>query len=534
MKFINFVLGLLLLFIVLVSYKSYAGKIDPIDTYSNKYILASRDTIKPRYDDFVNDSIRNPFDLQDPSVIEKTIEYDPETGLYVITEKIGNDYYRAPTYMTFGEYLKWKEKEQRREYFQKLSGGGRSGNMSKRGIVDPASYVDVKKDLVERIFGGNEITIKPQGSIHLTLGVSRQIMDNPAFEYRAQRVWNPIFDEGIQVNVEGGIGDKMKLNFNYNTKASFDFDNKIKLKYDSEQFNEDAILKKIEAGNVSLPLRGNLIQGGQNLFGIKTELQFGHLRLTAIASQQRSEQKSVQIDKGAVKQEFEITPDQYDENRHFFVSHYNRDSYEDAIDSLPNVKTPFRITRIEVWVIPERNETHDLRDICAISDLGEGLIQNYSNPNPYITPTPTPLYYDYTGSSRILPDNRVSSFYDQALKNDSLTRLKTKVSFNLESKYNMKSGRDFEVFKGRKLSPSEFTYNAELGFISLNRPLQPEDVLGVSYEYSYSYNDVNGNRGGEVFRVGEFSEFADTVGKVMYVKMLKSKAQKPGLPEWDL
>lgn len=81
MKFINFVLGLLLLFIVLVSYKSYAGKIDPIDTYSNKYILASRDTIKPRYDDFVNDSIRNPFDLQDPSVIEKTIEYDPETGL---------------------------------------------------------------------------------------------------------------------------------------------------------------------------------------------------------------------------------------------------------------------------------------------------------------------------------------------------------------------------------------------------------------------------------------------------------------------
>ncbi len=519
--------------IVLMSFKSYAGKIDPIDTYSYRFILASQDTIKPRYDDFVNDSIRNPFDLQDPSVIEKTVEYDPESGLYIITEKIGNDYYRAPTYMTFGEYLKWKEKEQRREYFQKLS-GGTSGNLSKRGIVDPASYVDVKKDLVERIFGGNEITIKPQGSIHLTLGVSRQIMDNPAFEYRAQRVWNPIFDEGIQVNVEGGIGDKMKLNFNYNTKASFDFDNKIKLKYDSEQFNEDAILKKIEAGNVSLPLRGNLIQGGQNLFGIKTELQFGHLKLTAIASQQRSEQKSVQIDKGAVKQEFEITPDQYDENRHFFLSHYNRDSYEDAIDSLPNVKTPFRITRIEVWVIPERNETHDLRDICAISDLGEGLIQNYSNQNPYIPPSPTSLFYDYTGSSRILPDNRVSSFYDQALKRDSLTRLKTKVSFNLESKYHMKSGRDFEVFKGRKLNPSEFTYNAELGFISLNRPLQPEDVLGVSYEYTYSYNDVNGNRADSLFRVGEFSEFADTIGKVMYVKMLKSKAQKPGLPEWNL
>lgn len=533
MKFYNFVLGFLFFIGILISSSSFARKVYPDDTYSNKYILASQDTIKPRYDDFVNDSIKNPFDLNDPAIVEKTVEYDPETGTYIITEKIGDNYFRTPTYMTFREYLKWKEREQRLEYFRQLS-GAKAGDRSKRGIVDPASYVDVKKDLVERIFGGNEITIKPQGSIHLTLGLSRQIMNNPAFEFRAQRVWNPIFDEGIQVNVEGGIGDKMKLNFNYNTKASFDFDNKIKLKYDSEQFNEDAILKKIEAGNVSLPLRGNLIQGGQNLFGIKTELQFGHLKLTAIASQQRSEQKNVQIDKGAVKQEFEITPDQYDENRHFFISHYNRDSYEEAIRNLPNVKTPFRITRIEVWVIPERNETHDLRDICALSDLGEGKIEYYSNKNPYIPPAPVPFYYDYTGSSRILPDNKVSLFYENALKSDNTTRLKTNISFNLESKYHMKSGKDFEVFKGRKLNPSEYTYNAELGFISLNRPLQPEDVLGVSYEYSYSYNDNNGNRGDNVFRVGEFSEFADTVGKVMYVKMLKSKTQKPGIPEWDL
>ena len=529
-------LGLILFVGILVSYPLSAKKVYPVDTYLNKYVIAARDTIKPRYNDFISDTIKNPFDLRDPSVVEKKVEYDPESGMYIITEKIGNDYFRSPTYMTFEEYLKWKEKEQRKEYFSQLS-GSKSGNRSKRGIVDPASYIDVKKDLVERIFGGNEITIKPQGSIHLTLGVSRQIMNNPAFERDAQRIWNPIFDEGIQVNVEGGIGDKMKLNFNYNTKASFDFDNKIKLKYDSEKFNEDAILKKIEAGNVSLPLRGNLIQGGQNLFGIKTELQFGHLKLTAIASQQRSEQKNVKIDKGAVKQEFEITPDQYDENRHFFVSHYNRDSYEDAIGSLPNVKTPFRITRIEVWVIPERNETHDLRDICALTDLGEGKIENYTNKHPYIDPNPSahPLYFDHTGSSRILPDNKVSPFYELALKSDSITRLKTNVSFSLESKYGMKSGRDFEIFKGRKLNPSEFSYNAELGFISLNRPLQPEDVLGVSYEYTYSYNDSNGkNRADSLFRVGEFNELTDTLGKVMYVKLLKSKTQKPGLPEWDL
>ncbi len=530
MKIIKFAFGIIIVLGVLSTVKSFARNINPDDPYSLDNILASQDTIKPRYDDFINDTIKNPFDLKDPSIIEKSVEYDPETGMYIITEKIGKDYFTAPTYMTFNEYLAWKDRQQRIEYFNQLSGSG-SGNRSKRGIVDPASYVNVKKDLVERIFGGNEITIKPQGSIHLTLGASRQIMNNPAFEERAQDVWNPIFDEGIQVNVEGGIGDKMKLNFNYNTKASFDFDNKIKLKYDSEEFNEDAILKKIEAGNVSLPLRGNLIQGGQNLFGIKTELQFGHLRLTAIASQQRSEQKNIKIDKGAVKQEFSIKPEKYDENKHFFISHYNRNAYEDAIDSLPAIKTPFRITRLEVWVIPERNETHDLRDICAISDLGEGYINYYANkanaPNPSDI---NRVYYDYTNvDSLILPDNKVSKFFN-AIRKDSITRLKTKISTNLSAKYNMKSGKDFEVFKGRRLKTSEYTYNAELGFISLNRPLQPEDVLGVSYEYTYSY----GNKADSLFRVGEFNELSDTTGKVMYVKMLKSKTQSPKLPEWDL
>ncbi len=534
MKFIKYVLGFIFVAVLFFAIDSSARNVNPENPYN--YVsenIVEADTIPPRYDDFVNDSIKNPFDLKDPGIIEQEVEYDPESGLYIITEKIGDDYFRAPTYMTFEEYLKWKDKQQRINYFNQLSGTG-SGNRSKRGIVDPASYVDVKKDLIERLFGGKEITIKPQGSVHLTLGASRQIMENPRFDLRAQRTWNPIFDEGIQVNVEGGIGDKMKLNFNYNTKASFDFDNKIKLKYDSKDFNEDAILKSIEAGNVSLPLRGNLIQGGQNLFGIKTELQFGHLRLTAIASQQRSEQKNITIDKGAIKQEFSITPDRYDENRHFFISHYNRKSYEGALVDLPNVRTPFRITRIEVWVIPERNQTHDLRDICAIADLGEGI--ELSNPNPLYPTNTSPFYQDYNKDPNvILPDNNVSTFYSgyqgsEGLKNDDNARLKVNISTQLENKYKMKSGRDFEIFKGRKLSPSEYSYNDKLGFISLNRPLQPEDVLGVSYEYTYTYGD----KADTLFRVGEFNEVSDTTGKLMYVKLLKSKAQNPSLPEWDL
>jgi hypothetical protein len=58
----------------------------------------------------------------------------------------------------------------------------------------------------------------------------------------------------------------------------------VKLDYTG---HEDEIIQKLEAGNVSLPLQGQLIQGSQSLFGLKTELRFGRLTATAIFSQEK-------------------------------------------------------------------------------------------------------------------------------------------------------------------------------------------------------------------------------------------------------
>lgn len=522
-----------LLFVLLAfqGIMAFAGNNHPSNPYTSEYLIAEQDTLKPRYGNFIEDPAKNPFDLDDPDIIEQQVEYDPETGMYIISEKIGEEFYRMPTYMTMQEYLAWKAKQQETQYFSQLAGIKTERDQT-LGKIDPASYVNVKKDIIERLFGGNEITIKPQGSIDLTFGGDYQKNLNPALTLDQQVNAGFDFDMDIQMNVEGGIGDKLKLDFNYNPKASFDFDNQVKLKYDSEDFNEDAILKKIEAGNVSLPLRNSLIQGSQSLFGIKTELQFGHLRLTAIASQQRSRQKGLSIDNGAVVQEYEIRPDEYDENRHFFISHFNRAAYEGALEELPNVKSPFRITRLEVYVTNDRNETHELRNICAISYLGEGNIENYSDKDPVYGPLyddiafANPKYLDYTGQY-LLPDNSLSTIY-QALVNDPQTKQQINTATNLQSIYGMEATRDFEILKARKLNPNEYTFHPELGFISLNIRLRPDQVLGVAYEYTYTYN------GDEIYQVGEFNERADTTNKVMYVKMLKSKNQRVDLPSWNL
>ena len=87
----------------------------------------------------------------------------------------------------------------------------------------------------------------------------------------------------------------MEMRVNYNTEATFDYENKMNLGYTGD---EDQIIKKIEAGNVSLPLNGSLITGGSNLFGVKTEMQFGKLNLTTIFSQHKGETQVVESEGG--------------------------------------------------------------------------------------------------------------------------------------------------------------------------------------------------------------------------------------------
>ena len=377
-------------------------------------IATLQDTIPPIQDrtgDFINNSSNNPFDLRDPAVIEKNVEYDVETGNYIITEKLGDDYFRAPTYMSFQEYLDYRAKEQEKGYFNNLAGVNNSDdNIS--GKIDPISKLssEIENNLVNRLFGGTEVSIQPQGNIDLTFGGFFQNNENPTLDQRQRRRGGFDFDMDIQMNVEGKIGDKLNLSTNYNTQATFDFENQLNLGYASDAFSEDDIIKNIEAGNVSLPLKGTLIQGSQNLFGLRTDLQFGHLKLSLLAAQQKSQRESIQLEGGAQVQEFEIFADEYDENRHFFLSQYNQQTFEGALRNLPQVNSLFRVSKIQVWITNDRNAVDALdapREIVAIADLGESD-RSFTIPAPSSVPN-----RDISGNP--LPANNSNFLEDQLL-----------------------------------------------------------------------------------------------------------------------
>ncbi|MFZ1789466.1 MAG: cell surface protein SprA [Saprospiraceae bacterium] len=512
-------------------------------------VKSSLDTIPiiDRTGDFINDKKNNPFDIT-PSNISQTVEYDPATGKYVILEKIGEEYYRTPTYMTFEEYLNWKSKEQERAYFDKLTGvnAPRKRTSGVFDNLDPMSKVDIGGSLFNRLFGGAEVDIKPRGSVDLSLGfINYQKTENPALPIRQQRqIYIPgDFNMRPRLSVDGGIGDKMKLNFDYDNQASFNFDRRIKLEYDSKDFSEDDIIKKVQAGDVSLPLRSSLIPGPQSLFGLRTDLQFGKLKVTAIAAQQRSKQNSLQIQGGSSNQEIEIRPDSYDENRHFYISHYNRETYEQTLSNLPQINTSFKLAQIEVWISDDRGDYQQGSSmIAAVADIAEGdpdkLHDQMMPPFPPISPLPSYLT-DLKGNA--LPDNRANGLFGALVQNGTSNDL-DKTATILKG-YGLKQGREFEVFRGRLLNQSEYTFHPELGFISLNIRLRPNQVLAASYKYYYIARCDTVYTVGQLATEGLESSLSQTgttgeqqtsPPKVIFTKLLKPSNQQTTAPTWDL
>ena len=445
-------------------------------------------------------------DFKDPPVITEEVVYDPVTNQYTIYRKIGNINYRTPKTMTFEEYMDYRLENSLDNYWRERSGAsGRRG--SSDGIIP---QIHIGSEVFERIFGGSTIDIRPQGSAELIFGVRSNYRGDPALDVRRQRTTNFDFQQRIQMNVVAKIGDKIEFNTNYNTEATFDFENKLKLKYEGK---EDDIVKLIEAGDVTLPLNSSLITGSQSLFGIKTQLQFGRTMVTSVFSQQKSETRSITVQGGAQTSEFKLKALDYEDNRHFFLSHHFRDNYERALERLPIVSSNLNITKIEVWVTERGSAVTQNRNIVALMDLAE-----YSPYNVGIMP-----------SGMRNPDNSTNDILLQLSDTVRIRNINSVTEYLATHPLNLISGRDFEkVENARKLSSNEYTLNSKLGFISLNYQLNPDQVLAVAYQYTLVGQDD------KVYQVGEFSDQGINSPNALMVKMLRSTAIDTRIPMWHL
>ncbi|MBI4648838.1 MAG: cell surface protein SprA, partial [Bacteroidia bacterium] len=463
---------------------------------------------------FSSTDISSPLYLNNPSNIKSDVEYNDKTGEYDFNEKIGEQYYRYPNSMTLEEYKNYDFDHAIRDYWNQKSS---SESFSHQKSLLPTLHFG--GEIFDRIFGSNVIDIRPQGSATLTFGIDISRVENPQLQERLRKTWTFNFEEQIEMNVTGQIGDKLKLACNYNTEASFEFENKMNLAY---QGKEDEIIQKIEAGDVTLPLTGSLITGSQSLFGLKTELQFGRLTATSVFSQQKGKTSVIEVEGGATTNYFEVNCDDYEANKHFFLAQYFRNKYNDAMKSLPVIASDINITKIEVWITNKTGNYEESRNILSFMDLGEGISEQGVN-NVFASNV-------ITQSFQGTPRNESNNIYDVVINpNINNIRIFTGITTAMApfAQSNFTGGQDYEkIESARLLSSSEYKLNARLGFISLNSALNADEILAVAYEYTTS--------DGKTYRVGELTPDGVSAPQTLIVKLLKATSLTPRLPTWKL
>jgi cell surface protein SprA len=454
------------------------------------------------------------FDADPPDLV-RTIEYDPITNRYILYERVGNLLYRPPQYLTFEQYLHLKERENTRTYFQQLS-DNYAYQSQQPGFIP---QIKIRSHTFDQIFGGSTIDIRPQGSAEAIMSGQINSNQNPLFNTKQRDQFNFNFDQKIQLNVTGTIGDKLKISTNYNTDAQFQFENQIKLDYTG---HPDEIVQKIEAGTVSMPLNTTLITGSQELFGVKAQLKFGKLDVTTIISQQRSQSKTITITNGSQQGNFKLSTSDYEANKHYFLSQFFRNNYNKALANIPIISSNVNITKIEVWTTNRTNSTTDSRDVLGFLDLGENAPYNKT------------LVQGGGGFSGLPAGFKGPGFPQQSnslLRNlPANTRLTNDPQNTIATYFKTTGAADnyAKLTYARKLTTKEFTLHPQLGYISLNYPLNNDEVLAVAYQYTYN---------GVQYQVGEFSSDVPVdpnTRKVLYVKLLKNELLKTSLPTWNL
>ena len=453
----------------------------------------------------LSDLYQSPLDLKRPDALRYQVIYNDTLNRYVIGNRMGNTWLSAPIMLTPDEYMKWTEQNERNAFYRQ-----KNDEIYQAKGKEKFDFSDMHFDLgpAEKIFGPGGIRVKTQGTAELKFGINKKNIDNPSLPIRNRKTTMMNFDEKINLNVNGKVGDKMNLNLNYNTDATFDYDaQNMKLKYDGK---EDEIIKLVEAGNVSFPSNSSLIKGASSLFGVRTDMQFGKLKLQTVFSQKKSASKSVSSRGGVQLTPFELNVADYEENRHFFLSQYFRSHYDAWMQKLPNLLTGITINRVEIWVTNKTGTTTNTRNIIALTDLGEN--EKVSNPM-------------WGAGGTMVPANNANTEYASMTGQFAAARDINQTASVLEGG-GLIGGSDFEKLESaRLLNSSEYTVNQAMGYVSLKSGLQTDQVLAVAYEYTY---------GGVTYQVGEFASDITDTKQALFVKSLKNTGCNPQQGNWDL
>lgn len=402
------------------------------------------------------------------SPVRRELIPDSTVTNFRLREQVGGENVKVPLNVSLQEYVAARRKYELRKMF---ADEARKPPViqGKKDISDVLSsftkiQIPIPANPILSIFGKPEINLQISGAVDIRAGFRNTKSDQTTANFLDQSRNEPDFNQEVQVNVNGTIGDKLNILADWNTQRVFEYENQLKIKYTGY---EDEIIQSIEAGNVSLQTPSSFIGSSAALFGIKAKLQAGPLSLTTIASQKKGQIKEVDAKGGAQEIPFEIQPWNYATN-HFFVDTSYIPLYESYYQNDPVVidSPQVQIVEEEVWVSFYGNEAQQ------VANSRQGIA--------YITLPARGAGYDSTLRTRQPLDGQLEAARFVRLSRDQY----------------------------------ELVGDGYIGVISLNYNINDNQIVAIAYR------TVDGRQFGELTR--NVSAVADT-GKTIILKMLKPR-----------
>lgn len=414
--------------------------------------------------------------------LKQEIQIDDPGGLVVVREKVLDNEISLPTVLTFEQYQNIQHREQLGhswqqrvvEQFQNTNEG--SGGI---GAINLDIPVKIKSRAFQKIFGGSSVGLAVAGDIKINMSLRRE--DRSEVRTAVTRGANTNFkmEQTQRFTVTGKIGDKVTVNVDQDSERAFEFDNNVRLNY---QGYDDEIVKRVEAGNISLSLPGTryVTFSGKSsgLFGIKSDMALGNLNITAIASQEKGESQKLSLTGGATENLQQIRDYRYLDQTYYFLDESYREQYR----------------------YYTANGDHQLRADIATPIIPDS-IEVYKSAAGYETKFPDTsirgwAMYDF-------PTNRAVSPADTGV---------------------VKSGEVESGFFVR-MEKDEYYVENSLGFIRFNTRLSNDEIIAVAYKTTRgtTYGDLN------FVRTDSTSQ-----DRAILLKLIKSRNPIPSHKVWNL
>lgn len=455
----------------------------------------------------------------------RTVTLDSAAYVYTVREAVGSEDVRVPSDVALPDYVTAQREAAIATGFRTLAQQRNQVGRRRQGVGFTVDIPGGQSSAFRTLFGRNEVDLTVSGRSDVDVGVRYNANAlNEALTGRGGSV-DPNFGQQLNLNVAGTIGDKLRINVNYDTRNQFEFENQVSLVYTGYT---DDIIQRIEAGNVLLQTPSELIRGGQRLFGLRTDLQFGPLAVTAVASQQDAESTTSVFEGGAQTTSFVRAPFEYEDNTHFFLGYFFHNWWDAAHRpaGLPSAPPGVnQITGIEVWRYDPSLQTTqtdgaEIVYAIALAELGEpedvlqggqAYLAQYAA-NPGATPRPD------------LANGRFSAA-------DLANLRQNHAQIDIGETYGLTQGTGFVNTRFRRLTADlDYTFDSRLGWLSLTSPLGQNDVLAVAYEYTTGPSQ-------QAVYIGDFGQASQATtldGPRTILKLLRGGLPTPSAPTWDL